>query len=70
MEDFIDCDNVNYKLEYLQKKVEELEKKNQKSIYKSVYDTSNDIYKMVYNAYIISKLSVPFWIFLKFYFKL
>jgi hypothetical protein len=69
MEDFVDCDDINYKLEYLQKKVEELEKKNQKSVIKSVYDTSNDIYKIAYNAYIISKLSVPFWIFLKFYFK-
>jgi guanylate kinase len=27
MDDFVDCDNVNYKLEYLQKKVEELEKR-------------------------------------------
>ena len=39
MDDFVDCDNVNYKLEYLQKKVEELEKRNQKSLFKSVYDT-------------------------------
>ena len=70
MEDFVDCDNVNYKLEYLQKKVEELEKKIQKSILKSVYDTSNDIYNIAYNTYILSKLSIPFWLFLKFYFKL
>ncbi len=69
MDDFVDCDNVNYKLEYLQKKVEELEKRNQKSLFKSVYDTSNDIYKITYQLYALSKLSVPFWFFLKFYFK-
>lgn len=69
MEEFIDLDNcdLELKVDYLTKK---LQLSQSKSLPRKIYEKSNDIYQMAYSLYVLSKLSIPFYLFCKLYLKI
>jgi len=67
MEEFVDLDEYDLKLkvDYLNKKIQNLQSK---SISKKIYENSQSVYHLAYSVYILSKLSIPFYLFCKLYF--
>lgn len=69
MDEFVDLDKEDLilKIQYMEDKMKKLQTK---STIENVYQISSKVYWILYYTYLSSKLSIPFYIFIRMYLKI
>ena len=69
MDEFVDLDQIDLqlKIQYMEDKIKKLESK---SNLENIYEMSSKIYWILYYTYITSKMSIPFYIFIRMYLRI